>query len=515
MFTMLAASKMNGGRDRLHELSGIPPLSFTAKGKPLTAWSITGNTVQNGTPTPDNPVEVQAVGDRTGNLLNLNRTYSRLFTTDTTKWMNGAATMNSTGDVYAETEILGDAIKVTSKKSGYGASFLIEASPNTTYTVSFETDKVSSGSWGGISDRDINGTVISTSAVRGKSATFTTHDNCAFLNVCFRFPPADGTVTFSNIMLNEGSTALPYEPYGYKIPVVTRGKNLFDYNLMFQNSVVYNDYFNVYNLILKPYTEYEISTNGKFLQTGTQYVTQFIVCNTAEDLKTINGGVSYNKTLHKTTGADGVLRVAYRTFHDLNKTYIVKKADMDAGILWLNIIQTPITTPIYLDKPLYKIGDYADTLCYAEQKVERVVKELVLTGQENWAYEAAYTRFKLTLTDMIFLGIRTTPILCSHYITIDDGRALSNIPNNAIYVGGAVGATQILIKTDEYNTESGFKGYLAQQYAAGTPVKVYYAMQTPETKPVEPVEIPTLNGTTVIDVDTAVKPESMTIKYRR
>lgn len=48
------------------ELSGVPPLSFTAKGKPLTAWSITGNTVQNGTPTPENPVEVQAVGDRTG-----------------------------------------------------------------------------------------------------------------------------------------------------------------------------------------------------------------------------------------------------------------------------------------------------------------------------------------------------------------------------------------------------------------------------------------------------------------
>ena len=60
-----------------------------------------------------------------------------------------------------------------------------------------------------------------------------------------------------------------------------------------------------------------------------------------------------------------------------------------------------------------------------------------------------------------------------------------------------------------------FKAYLAAQYAAGTPVKVYYAMKTPETKTVEPVEIPTLNGTTVIDVDTAVKPESMTIKYRR
>lgn len=50
-------------RSSIKVIEGVPPLSFTAKGKPLTAWSITGNTVQNGTPTPENPVEVQSVGD--------------------------------------------------------------------------------------------------------------------------------------------------------------------------------------------------------------------------------------------------------------------------------------------------------------------------------------------------------------------------------------------------------------------------------------------------------------------
>lgn len=190
----------------------------------VSNWSMLGNGQQTGTPTPDAPIMPEFVGVRTGNLLNLNRTYSNSFTTDTTKWMNGAATVNNAGTVYAETEILGDVIKVTSKNPGYGASFLIKASPNTTYTVNFETDKESSDSWGGISDRDINGTVINQQAIQGKSATFTTHSNCAFLNVCFRFPPADGTVTFSKIMLNLGSTALPYEPYGYKIPLTCTGQ---------------------------------------------------------------------------------------------------------------------------------------------------------------------------------------------------------------------------------------------------------------------------------------------------
>ena len=49
--------------ERTVELSGIPPLSFKAKGKPLTAWSINGNTVQNGTPTPENRVEDFGCGD--------------------------------------------------------------------------------------------------------------------------------------------------------------------------------------------------------------------------------------------------------------------------------------------------------------------------------------------------------------------------------------------------------------------------------------------------------------------
>ena len=46
------------------ETSGTVPLTINGIGKDLKDWSIT----ETGTPTPDNPVEVQAVGDRTGNL---------------------------------------------------------------------------------------------------------------------------------------------------------------------------------------------------------------------------------------------------------------------------------------------------------------------------------------------------------------------------------------------------------------------------------------------------------------
>lgn len=54
----------NGGQPQPKTTEGIPPLTFTAKRTGnLENYTIYGNTSQNGTPTPDNPVEVVGVGD--------------------------------------------------------------------------------------------------------------------------------------------------------------------------------------------------------------------------------------------------------------------------------------------------------------------------------------------------------------------------------------------------------------------------------------------------------------------
>ena len=44
-------------------LSGVPPLSFSAKGTALSAYSVTGNLSQTGTPTPTQPVTPEECGD--------------------------------------------------------------------------------------------------------------------------------------------------------------------------------------------------------------------------------------------------------------------------------------------------------------------------------------------------------------------------------------------------------------------------------------------------------------------
>ena len=46
----------------LSEISGVLPLDFTSRGEYLKDYRIYGNTIQDGTPTPDNPVEVVGCG---------------------------------------------------------------------------------------------------------------------------------------------------------------------------------------------------------------------------------------------------------------------------------------------------------------------------------------------------------------------------------------------------------------------------------------------------------------------
>lgn len=386
---MRASSLMDGGK--IQTLTGIPPLSFKANGKPLISLSMLGNGSQTGTPTHDAPIQPEFVGVRTGNLLNLNRTYSNSFTTDTTKWMNGAATMNNAGTVYAETEILGDVIKVTSKIAGYGASFLIEAYPNTTYTVSFEADKASSGSCGGISDRDINGTVISLGAIQGKSATFTTHDNCAFLNVCFRFPPADGTVTFSNIMLNFGSTPLPYEPYGYKIPLTNTGQTVPVYlgqaqtvRIVKKSVLTWEECNWVKAAVITATDAYQNVTAMSGYKRETFYCSHMVATNDSESAAT-HGYIGQRLTLcmDKTLGLDTV---------DKFREYLAAQYAAGTPVTVWYVLAEPETAIV--NEPLCKIGDYADEL----HSTDAGVSIPTVKGQNTLTVDTELQPSEMTIT---------------------------------------------------------------------------------------------------------------------
>jgi hypothetical protein len=156
------------------------------------------------------------------------------------------------------------------------------------------------------------------------------------------------------------------------------------------------------------------------------------------------------------------------------------------------------------------------------------VKKLVLDGTENWSMRTDGTH----VFYLVVSGMRTfSQCVASHYKFVP-----TSIPANlnsgeiTTYLGQGVA---IWTKNDGIESVNDYKYWLAQQYAAGTPVTVWYVLETPETGIVvnEPlmkignyadtvskaqagVQIPTNNGTTVIDVDTELKPSEIYIKYR-
>lgn len=202
----------------------------TASGNPLTLQNakrlrkltIYGNAVQDGTPSPDAPVEVQLCGDRTGNLFdNSSLVVGRSFSGGGvgTIWRyNSLAIKMSTDKIYIKPSTSYSII--TYNNDVYWRDRIIEADTNDICTVNHAQYTVDNSY-----DQSKN----------IKIYNFTTKSNTDYIVV--RFQRVDGAdITSSDVnelkcMLVEGSytadTLPAYEPYGYKVSGRVSGLNLF------------------------------------------------------------------------------------------------------------------------------------------------------------------------------------------------------------------------------------------------------------------------------------------------
>lgn len=119
-------------------------------------------------------------------------------------------------------------------------------------------------------------------------------------------------------------------------------------------------------------------------------------------------------------------------------------------------------------------------------------KRIVLTGTENFVLN--YTDPDKGLTQYtcgLNLGSTNTDVTnnvgklaCSHYPIGRDLRAeQTTAPNIWLY------ASNTLVLTDTYATAAELKAYLAEQYAAGTPVTFVYKLAEPEVYTHDPVSV--------------------------
>ena len=342
-------SIVNQVKGFVRTISGVPPITLEScvDDKSVINYQIYGNSVQDGEPTPDNPVEVVSVGDKTSNL----------FDVSTSKGLQsqyGGITSNVEGGKII--------VNVTTNRS---ANLKLGTFKAGTYTASFDEFITNNG--GNTSFyRLMTGESISslTTFIDGlggkKSVTFTLTEEQTVWFFHSGLNTANAPYTLSGVQVVEGNVAKEYEPFGYKIPITASGKNLLNEDLFLDESY------------------WTFNTNGDIgffylnqigLEEGKQYtiLTNFVKPNENNLGLSIYRGDTYistlrNGTISFTYQSDIYLRIyipnkngAKLNFHKVREYYQVMIVE---GSYTLDTIgdyepyHEPVTTNIYLNEPL-------------------------------------------------------------------------------------------------------------------------------------------------------------------
>lgn len=344
-------------------LVGTSPLTFKGLGQPLKDYHIFGETVQDGMPSPDYPVDVHGCGEWSESILDLNREYYNGFTLDTTKWMKGGSSTKYSGDAYLVDASITDAkIVVNSKNAGYGVSVFIPAKPNTKYSIYWICNKTTEQGHEqiSVSSRDSNGNATGVKSFHDPSV-YETESNAKYLNVVFRCRPFYGEVEYSDILICESDTVVPY---GYKIPVTIRNVTTPIYIGTAQTTR------KIKKLVLTGSESYTYQSQY------SRYV--FTVLNAfADGVRLTQCFCTHYRSVHNGEPIDDIPdKSIYINYQALGTQFCIKDktitslADFKSYLAAQYANGTPVTIWYILaseetgivNEPFHRIGDYADTI---------------------------------------------------------------------------------------------------------------------------------------------------------
>lgn len=385
--------------DNLSEIapSESPVLINTIANNPIKNFKIFGNSIQNGIPTLETPVEIESVGDESENLL---------------KYGLSVHTGNTTS---TRTKLVETLFKLEPGEYTLSFDTITNATTYRLYWVVFTdsagTNEITDKSYVQINVADDSGYYNSNNKFFLTNRTFDISQNdikISVMNTCyvsFMFGGGDtkssGSTTPS-VMIN------PKLQIGgkYTIPVKISGKNLFDRGTLPAT-----------NSRTKQYGEYGIeqvktSTNSGYrfpidIKKGTQFklsykLMDFVKISSANirvytryydkdgnRILTQSSGNIGTSSLNKTitlptlTASDDIVSVEFYTQsawvegegYTIDEIMITTSTNSD-----FEPYIEPVVTNIYLDEPLRKVGDYVDYIDFVNQKVVRNVEVVDNTG---------------------------------------------------------------------------------------------------------------------------------------
>ena len=429
-----------GREDELQTATGTLP--FKGYSLPLKTKSLLGNAVQNGTPAPDNIIMPEMCGVRTGNLFDYAE-YAGTYMANAGLWEY----VGTTGTVFR--------IPCT-ENTAYTLSLSKSFSLSVYRIATVNTDSVPTLN----NPIEVNDIVRKTSAI--DSYSFTTPAGAKY--ILFQVNASTASEVAAATMLNLGSTALPYEPYGWKIPFENHGENLFDES--------------IFDLLPVSATASRKGTNLGILAQGTYTFNAVSTASATPIYRTIKNGSTYTfeaiNSLPYTFIADGVSEQIIRTSGAQGNAWT------DVG--YSNIMLTPGSEA----KPYSPYLNETIPVYLGEVPTVRRVKKLVLTGKETFVkndeQDIRYLYYANRAT--IFPNsIGRTPVLCNE-LPVTSSAPQSGIgvnTDNAFSVVYFNFGADIMNAQPSRNTVAGLKEYLAAKYAAGHPVTIWYVLNTEET----------------------------------
>lgn len=323
---------------KVQTMTGIPPLSFKANGKPLLSLEMIGNGVQTGTPSPQNIVPFDGSGVKTGNLFDWN-------------WLvDGYHIAPATGLPAENARRTGILNPILVDTTGLFISYTKIGNDNikAIYSILDSNDSlvrrvtnVDSGAW--------------IDATGGTKLYIAFYDSLESSN----------TVTKNNIgdiMLNLGSTAQPYEPYGWKIPV-TCGNVTTPLYLGERQTV-------------RQVRKYVFTGEENITDLGDYYNTNISVSSLPWSRAVSNtGGFQINNSGNRIWAVKSHFS-DYAT-SDAFKSYLAAQYAAGTPVTVWYVLAEPETG--ITNEPLMKIGDYADTMTVGSGIIQTAKGSNILT----------------------------------------------------------------------------------------------------------------------------------------
>jgi hypothetical protein len=487
----------------------IPPFHFKGVGSNLKKYSIKGNSIQNGTPTPDTPIDIESVGEPY-NLFDIS-------TITENKYMSG--------NIYDNYGGLGES-------SVSNISDYIPIDENTKYFLTYEYSSLLATTRRGYCFYDKDKNIIKSTTDTLNIITSKRHEISS---------PA--SAKYIRFAYDKNCTNIKFFNK-YKIPVKTISHNLFDKNDLILNSDYSIDeegfitatcdnssgtntkYVNIYGKngcylkentlykilveiknvegtgILSPCSMLSIQNQGQFKETWDNLFDTLSI--DSKIIRTIRTKISL-------TNMENGLRtlVYFRAGQSGSITFRISVL-ADTSITTDNFIYQPYfekITNIYLNEPLRKIGDYVDYIDFDNKKVVRNIKKDYMLSSFNWL---TYNNSKGLLYFLIIdpESKRDTPVISNRLINDDMWIATSG---NMIKKDNKNDSLNILIEGITDLTT--FKALLDEWESEGNPLYALLVLETPREENIELPDIETYEADTTLALDT-IKPSEMYLKYK-